>query len=384
MELFPAVMIGGPPHSGKSVLAYSLSQALRAGGVVHYVLRAFPDGEGDWANEADQALVRRIRVKGEGTPQWIGRVCRDIARRHLPLIVDVGGRPSAWQEAVFDACTHAVLLTPDEAARSAWRRLAARHGLPVLADLRSVLAGEDRVDAPGPILHGQIGGLERGRTARGPAFEALAGRLAALFAYDEAELRAAHLSLAPAELVVELSRVGRAVGAGGEWQRWQPGHLPALLDYLPAATPLATYDRGPNWLYAALALHTYPEPLYQFDVRLGWVAPPELVVAPSPAEEAALIARPLARPGHTRLELVLAEDYLDYGEADGLSVPPLAVDTGVVLSGKLPMWMWTALARAYAHAPWLAVFQPQLGGRAVVVASREVEVAVGSLVAAPV
>ena len=58
MELFPAVMIGGPPHSGKSVLAYSLSQALRARQVAHYVLRAFPDGEGDWANEADQAMVR--------------------------------------------------------------------------------------------------------------------------------------------------------------------------------------------------------------------------------------------------------------------------------------------------------------------------------------
>ena len=44
MELFPAVMIGGPPHSGKSVLAYSLTQALRARGVAHYVLRAYPDG----------------------------------------------------------------------------------------------------------------------------------------------------------------------------------------------------------------------------------------------------------------------------------------------------------------------------------------------------
>ncbi len=50
MELFPAILVGGPPHSGKSVLTYSLTQALRRRGVDHYVLRAAPDGEGDWAN----------------------------------------------------------------------------------------------------------------------------------------------------------------------------------------------------------------------------------------------------------------------------------------------------------------------------------------------
>ena len=36
----PAVVIGGPPHSGKSVLAYSLTRALRAPSISHYLLRA--------------------------------------------------------------------------------------------------------------------------------------------------------------------------------------------------------------------------------------------------------------------------------------------------------------------------------------------------------
>ena len=55
LNQLPAVLIGGPPHSGKSVLIYSLSQALRARGVAHYALRACPDGEGDFSNETDQA-----------------------------------------------------------------------------------------------------------------------------------------------------------------------------------------------------------------------------------------------------------------------------------------------------------------------------------------
>ncbi|MGC8838612.1 MAG: CRISPR-associated protein Csx3, partial [Anaerolineae bacterium] len=105
MELFPAVAIGGPPHAGKSVLAYSLSQALRTREVQHYVLRAYPDGEGDWANEAQQDLVRRIRIKDWGSPRWVDRISQDILNRHLPLIVDIGGRPTPFQEAILDCCT---------------------------------------------------------------------------------------------------------------------------------------------------------------------------------------------------------------------------------------------------------------------------------------
>ena len=379
MELFPAVMIGGPPHSGKSVLAYSLSQALRARQISHYVLRAYPDGEGDWANQADQALVRRIRVKGTGTPEWIARMCRDIKNRHLPLIVDVGGRPTAWQESVFDHCTHAILITPNPEARDTWRKLAARRSLPLLADLHSTLSGENVVQATGAILGGQISGLERGQTARGPSFEALLDRLAALFNYDESELRTIRLALAPVELVIELARMGQTLGLGPEWKCWEPEYLPELLDYLPAGTPLGIYDRGPNWLYAALALYAYPAQLYQFDVRLGWIAPPRLRLdstSPSPVLSVHLIARPT----HSRLELTLPQDYLDYGEAEGLTLPPLPPGKGVVISGKLPQWLWTALARAYRHLPWIAVFQPQLHNRAVVIASQDEEAPIGSLV----
>lgn len=383
MELFPAVMIGGPPHSGKSVLAYSLTQALRRRGVAHYVLRAFPDGEGDWANEADQALVRRIRVKSQITPDWIDYMCRDIVNRHLPLLVDVGGRPTPWQEAVFDHCTHALLLTPNQEHRELWHDLAGRHDLIPVADLHSVLAGPQFVETHRPVLRGQISGLERGQSAHGPTFEALVDTLAQLFAYDEAELRTAHLSLAPTDLVVELGRIGQALGFGRDSQRWQPAHLPQLLDYLPPGTPLALYDRGPNWLYAALAGHAHPAPLFQFDVRLGWVEPPALTLSPA-SPDAALITQVVERPAHTRLEFSLAGGYLDYGEAEGLTVPPAPAERGVVLSGKLPLWLWTALARAYGTAPWLAVFQPPLGGQAVVVASRDAQQPVGSLVASAV
>ncbi len=380
MELFPAVLIGGPPHSGKSVLAYSLTQALRQRNVDHYVLRAYPDGEGDWANEAAQALVRRIRIKGQGTPNWIARICRDIASRHLPLIVDVGGQPTPWQETVFDHCTHAILLTRDEASHEVWRSMMARHGVILLADLHSERRGQNAITEDKPVLRGTIIGLERGTTASGPVFDALVDRLAALFAYEREELRHAHCTLAPVETVIDLDRLAHTLGT--EPTHWEPQHLLRLLDYLPQATPLGLYGRGPNWLYAAVALLAYPAPFYQFDVRLGWVTPPTLRPG-LPAADAPLQAHPQAQANHIHLTFTIPRAYIDYTEAEGLAVPLVPLGQGLVLSGKLPLWLWTALALAYRDVPWLAVYQPQEGGQAIVVSSHISELSPGHLVVSP-
>lgn len=377
MELFPAVTICGPPHSGKSVLAYSLTQVLRRRGVDHYVLRAYPDGEGDWANEADQALVRRIRVKGQGTPEWIARMCRDIANRHLPLIVDVGGLPTSWQEAVFDYCTHAILLTKDEASHDDWQNRMARHGVIPLADLYSQLRGESTVADDGPVLRGTITSLERGNTASGPIFDALLGRLAALFAYDREELRRTHCNLAPVETVIDLDRLAHTLEI--DPTNWESHHLPRALDYLPGATPLGLYGRGPNWLYAAVVLHAHPALFYQFDVRLGWVMPPTLHLG-QPAADAPLQAHQQLQADHIHLAVAIPRAYLDYSEAQGLTVPSVPLGQGLVLSGKLPLWLYTALALVYRDAPWLAVYQPQWGDQAILVSSHTPELVPGHLV----
>jgi CRISPR-associated protein Csx3 len=392
MELFPAVLIGGPPNSGKSVLAYNLSQSLRERGVQHYVLRAAPDGEGDWTWEANLDLVRSILIPRTWTPAFVEHVCRSLAGRRLPLIVDVGGRPAEWQEAIFDHCTHAILLTPDDASRSSWLNLIARHGLILLADLRSLLQGTDKVMTRYPILTGTITGLRPDRRTCGPVFAALVERLAGLFAYDATELRYMHLSAAPAETTVDLDRLARSLGVPfvGEKASWEPQHLPAVLNYLPENVPLAVYGRGPNWLYAALALLAYPADFYQFDVRLGWITPPRLSIG-SPLAEMPLQATAAEGQTHlsyTVLTFTIPGIYLDYSTAIGtpgrpsLAVPPVSPDQGLVLNGKLPLWLWTALAIAYHDVPWLAVYQPQQG-QAVVVASRQAELLPGQVVPAP-
>ena len=93
----PAILMGGPPNAGKSVLTYNLTRELRRLEIPHYVFRANPDIEGDWFLQGDLETVRQIQLKVSDYRHWtdIFRefVCRDLAHRYLPLIVDLGGLP---------------------------------------------------------------------------------------------------------------------------------------------------------------------------------------------------------------------------------------------------------------------------------------------------
>jgi len=373
----PAVAIGGPPNSGKSVLAHSLTRALRERGVLHYLLRAYPpDCEGDWFQEGDREAVRHLRIKGARSEAWLPLLRRDVARRHLPLIVDVGGLPTPEQEAVLDDCTHGILLTPDRATRRDWAARFALHGLIILADLRSELYGQNRLEREQPLVRGTLAGLERGQRATGPTFAALVARLDTLFTAASGDLRRRHLESAPAELAVDLERLAGQVEQ--DPHNWEPASLPVVLAYLPEGEPLALYGRGPNWLYAAAAAHAFPAPFFLFDVRLGWIEAPDVQVGrPAPNGPITVQQRPL--PGARLLAFGLPDAYLDLADAADFRVPPCPAE-GVVLSGKLPQWLWAALARAY-DAPWVAVMQPQERG-AVVVRSQSQEMQVGAVVPA--
>jgi CRISPR-associated protein Csx3 len=378
MYTLPAIAIGGPPHSGKSVLTYSLTQLLRSHHhrVEHYVLRACPDGEGDWSNETTPERVLAIRQKGKFTDSFITNVCTAIQSRHLPLLVDVGGAPTIRDEAIFRCCTHLIILSKSREEMALWRALAERTGLPILAEIDSALTGEEAIYGAYPILTGRLTHLERGTTATGRVIEQLAGLVSTLFATKEEALRQLHLKMAPTELAVDLDRVATQLHLKKE-ERWQPDDLPALLHYLPPQTPQAIYGRGTVWLYAALAHYIHPAPFYQFDPRLGWVEPVRLVPTTQPATPWLTYTVTTER-AYSRLFVKIPDTYLDYERMQDCPIPILNLEVGLILDGKLPYWLFCGLARAYAPAAWLAIHQPPLHG-AVVVASRVADYPLGAL-----
>ncbi len=153
-NLLPAILFGGPPHAGKSVLIYSLSQALRKCNIDHYAIRANPDGEGDWSQEIAKNEFDVIRHKSDWTPEFVQSICRDLEGRQLPFLVDIGGRPEEWQKCILNQCTHSVLLLhPDEEHTiQFWHQLVESSSLVPLAVLYSKLEGNSTITSTEPII----------------------------------------------------------------------------------------------------------------------------------------------------------------------------------------------------------------------------------------
>jgi CRISPR-associated protein Csx3 len=378
-SIFPAILIGGPPHSGKSTLTYRLRAALSQRRVTHYVLRAHPDGEGNWHAEAPRSVVGalRERAKRPWSAELARLASRDIGARHLPLLVDVGGVVSPENHIIAAQCTHAILVTHDWALLEPWRELAAEQGLGVVAELRSVLRGPSSIIDHGATLRGDIGGLGEGLSSEGATFDALVERVAQICAYDADELFRAHLALTDVELVLHVERAIFPLPAHPP-NGWRPEELPALVASLPPATALGVYGIGPGWLYAALAAASHPARFVLFDPRLGWVEPPRLAFADRPDERRLRWRQSPAGEAASRVQFDIPGAYLDYDDMPGTPIPRPPSGRGVIVDGRLPHWLTATLARAYLDAPWLACYYAPLD-RAVVVASRDPAVTLGSV-----
>lgn len=365
MNPFPSVILCGSPHVGKSTLACGLTGALRATEIAHYVLRAAPDGEGDWACEAPQNVVQRIRRKAEWSGAWVDSICQEIARRHLPLLVDMGGRPTADQERILDQCGYAILLTRDPAEHAEWNARAERHNLTVLADLRSDLDGVDALspDSAANCLRGTLAGLARGGNLSGPVFEALVGRLADLFGAREDDLLKQHLAIAPWHAgdiqLVNFDVLKRSRSAGRPRPAFRPDDIPEILAGVPADREVALYGR--LWGPLALAISVTHEVRWLFAPNLGWVAPAVARLEPvSRVENAWLVFDLIGRgAGRTTLKVTLRDPYLPYESIRQFAAPRAPANCALEIDGKIPMWLLCGLGAAYRRCRSVSVFDPR-------------------------
>ncbi len=387
VNLLPAVLIGGPPHAGKSVLFYNLTRALRLRGIAHHAIRACPDGEGNWSQEIEQEEVRLIRMKGEWSDEFVERICHDISRRLLPMLIDVGGRPQNQQVNIVRQSTHALLLLRDDepVSKNFWLELAEKNALLPFARLSSSLTGTSSLKQAQPVIEGVLAGLERGTQVQGELFDLLVERLATLFnSFSLSDLERVYLEQAPTELVIQLPQLLQTLAPGTS--EWHPQMLPDLLAYIPANTSLSVYGQGPHWLYAALSVHTGLQEFYQFDPRgpagnaeAVWIAPPSLHIGPPNRSE--VLAQHHESHSYNKLSISIPNKHLDYLQAVDSSFPEIPLQKGLVLDGVMPSWLLTALVRLYATRPfpWIACHQPRLKG-AVIVTTHTQHQPIGSII----
>jgi CRISPR-associated protein Csx3 len=374
-NLMPAIVIAGPPHSGKSVLAFELGRRLQQMGIAHYVLQAVPDGEGRWFMESGPQAGAELRrqAKTEFSSGYVRHMLQVIDGRPAPFLVDSGGAPRGDQFQILRACTHSVLLYRQPQELEPWRAQLAALNLQPVAELQSTLTQQEAITQSAPLLQGLIAGLERQPEARrfGACFEALLQLTAGICHYEAHLLEPLHLAQAPYPALLERELAARLQppleGA------WLPERLAEAAAMVQQGQSLALYGRGPVWLAAALALRAWPRMAAVFDLRYGWVRLPSLRVGSS-----AELRAELGSWGQAELlEISLPLGWLSKGP---LRLPDLQGRGGLVLSGRLPRWAFAALARGvFRQRSWIAVRDARLADQAVVVHSNSPVIQTGDL-----
>lgn len=136
-ELCPALMIVGPPDSGKSVLAHALFQALLPENPDVYLQRAHWDGEGNYilemGSEATDEEIEafKLRDKGALTQRFFpyhAEAILQLRRQKSLVIVDVGGKVQPEKLPLLEACTHYMIISSKPEAVDAWHEFCCLRG----------------------------------------------------------------------------------------------------------------------------------------------------------------------------------------------------------------------------------------------------------------
>ena len=196
------IVFGGPPQSGKSVLIANLRKRLPDD--CARVIRACPDGEGDWSNESGN-FNADVRIKGAFTPEFVERKCCAIKnnRNQKIVIVDVGGIISEENEKFFKLCDGYVTLCRSEEETEEWSNFADSiinykgKNLFRLGRIFSDLYGHESIEDSGVetnTIIGTLAGLDRKAFLReSPLLDRIAARIIKKSGYSIDDSR--HLEL---------------------------------------------------------------------------------------------------------------------------------------------------------------------------------------------
>lgn len=188
-----AILVGGPPDSGKSVF----SNALRCSLLNHdpqmklYLHRANWDGESNASHEMPQLLARKLADEHEiklhrqenaeelVTNYFISQAkAVDNIRAVMDLtLVDVGGIPQIEKTPVVKQCTHYIIISSKPEKIQEWHDLCNSHLKP-LAVIHSKRERCFKVLREEPFLEVEAGPWERGKTRAVP--DAILQRVLAL------------------------------------------------------------------------------------------------------------------------------------------------------------------------------------------------------------
>lgn len=168
-----AILIGGPPNSGKSVLCYALAHTLKQAIVDKniFLQRAQWDGEGNWFAQMKnrplaEELSKRSRAKGsEKFFLYHANAISSMRERMELVLVDFGGMPQPKDVVLLHRCTHYVIISSKPEEIRKWHDFCGkRGGLKPLAVIHSVREKRLEILPNEKFLEIVAGPWERGET----------------------------------------------------------------------------------------------------------------------------------------------------------------------------------------------------------------------------
>lgn len=153
------VVIGGPPHSGKSVFIQALRKKLQ---LLHpdsfsrnfYIIRACPDGEGDWFGDVKEEQGKVFRFSGIFTDEFAEQMAIAIENAKKIkniVIVDVGGRLDKKNNLIFSKCNAGIIVSNNNESASEWKGAYDLSELKLLARINSILNGQNELISTNPL-----------------------------------------------------------------------------------------------------------------------------------------------------------------------------------------------------------------------------------------
>lgn len=172
-NLCPAIMIIGPPDSGKSVLSYALFKSLLPINPEIYLQRANWDGEGNYILELGASTsedlgenfkqINKGRLSERFFP-YHAKAILELRRQKKLVIVDVGGMIQPEKMPILEACTHYIVISSQPDAIESWHQFCRDRGhLIPLAAIYSVLDSVENVEQEEPFLVMTSGAWVRGK-----------------------------------------------------------------------------------------------------------------------------------------------------------------------------------------------------------------------------
>jgi CRISPR-associated protein Csx3 len=170
-QLCPALMIVGPPNSGKSVFSHALFTALSCETPDIYLQRAHWDGEGNYLLDLQPETVNRCD-RGSFTDEFFpyhSQVILELRREKSLVIVDVGGVEQPQKLPILEACSHYLIISCHSQAIDAWHEFCGERGnLKPIGVINSVLTPMEIIHQQKPYLEMTAGPWVPGEPAAVP------------------------------------------------------------------------------------------------------------------------------------------------------------------------------------------------------------------------